>query len=51
MQKLGEYEIRGEIGRGGFGCVYMGFDPRVEKRVRVPDQFHLKFKLYAVRRE
>jgi predicted Ser/Thr protein kinase len=35
MQKLGEYEIRGEIGRGGFGCVYMGFDPRVERLVAI----------------
>ncbi len=35
IQRLGEYEIRFEIGRGGFGRVYLGFDPRVQRQVAI----------------
>jgi eukaryotic-like serine/threonine-protein kinase len=32
-QKLGKYEVRREIGRGGMGIVYEGFDPLIGRRV------------------
>ena len=31
--KLGKYEVRREIGRGGMGIVYEGFDPVINRRV------------------
>ncbi len=33
--RLGKYEIRGEIGRGGMGTVYRGFDPTLNRTVAV----------------
>jgi eukaryotic-like serine/threonine-protein kinase len=35
MQTFGKYEIVAKIGEGGFGVVYEGFDPRIERRVAV----------------
>jgi eukaryotic-like serine/threonine-protein kinase len=32
-QKLGKYEVRREVGRGGMGIVYEGFDPVIGRRV------------------
>ena len=34
-QKVGKYELRGEIGRGSCGVVYKGFDPFVQRDVAV----------------
>jgi eukaryotic-like serine/threonine-protein kinase len=34
-QKIGKYEIRGEIGRGSCGVVYKGFDPFVQRDVAI----------------
>ncbi|HMD72737.1 MAG TPA: serine/threonine-protein kinase [Steroidobacteraceae bacterium] len=31
--KLGKYEVRREVGRGGMGIVYEGFDPLIDRRV------------------
>ena len=33
--RLGKYELRAEIGRGGMGTVYRGFDPTLERTVAV----------------
>ncbi len=33
--RIGKYEIRGEIGQGGFGKVYCGFDPTVGRLVAI----------------
>jgi serine/threonine-protein kinase len=35
QQRIGEYEVRFEIGRGGFGRVYLGYDPRVGRSVAI----------------
>ncbi len=40
--RLGKYELRGELGRGAMGTVYEGFDPAIARRVaiktvRLPD--------------
>ena len=32
-KKIGKYEIRGEIGRGGFATVYRAFDPTLQREV------------------
>ena len=34
-QKIGKYEIRRTIGRGGMGVVYEGYDPDIDRRVAV----------------
>lgn len=34
-EKVGKYELRGEIGRGSCGVVYKGFDPFVQRDVAV----------------
>jgi formylglycine-generating enzyme required for sulfatase activity/serine/threonine protein kinase len=33
--RLGKYEIVAEIGRGGTGCVYLGYDPDLERDVAI----------------
>ena len=33
--RLGKYEIRAEIGRGGMGTVYVGYDPLLDRRVAI----------------
>jgi serine/threonine protein kinase len=33
--QLGKYEIRAEIGRGGMGTVYLGYDPLLDRRVAI----------------
>jgi tRNA A-37 threonylcarbamoyl transferase component Bud32 len=34
-QQIGPYRIERELGQGGFGVVYLGFDPDVKRRVAV----------------
>jgi Tol biopolymer transport system component len=33
--RLGKYEIKAEIGRGGMGSVYLGYDPLLDRQVAV----------------
>lgn len=35
LEKLGKYEIRGELGRGAMGVVYEAFDPLIERAVAI----------------
>jgi serine/threonine protein kinase len=35
LERIGKYEIQREIGRGGFGHVYLGFDPTVGRSVAI----------------
>jgi serine/threonine-protein kinase len=34
-EKLGKYEIRRTLGKGGMGVVYEGFDPQIQRRVAI----------------
>lgn len=34
-QKIGRYEIKAELGRGGMATVYHGYDPRFEREVAI----------------
>jgi serine/threonine-protein kinase len=38
--KLGKYEVRREVGRGGMGIVYEGFDPVIDRRVALKTFIH-----------
>ena len=35
LQRIGRYEIRGEIGRGGMAVVYRAYDPNFEREVAI----------------
>ena len=35
MKKIGKYEVKGEIGRGAMGVVYLGYDPVIERQVAI----------------
>ncbi len=34
-EKVGRYEIRSELGRGGMATVYLGFDPKTQREVAI----------------
>ncbi len=34
-RQLGRYEVRSLVGRGGFGAVYLGWDPQLEREVAI----------------
>ena len=35
IKTLGKYQIRGEVGKGAMGVVYLGFDPALEREVAI----------------
>jgi serine/threonine-protein kinase len=35
FEKIGRYEVRGEIGRGGMATVFQAYDPRFEREVAI----------------
>jgi serine/threonine-protein kinase len=57
LDKIGRYEIKAELGRGGMATVYRGYDPRFEREVAIkflpPElihadpQFRLRFEREA----
>src|SRR5574341_336440 len=57
IEKIGRYEIKSELGRGGMATVYRGYDPRFEREVAIkilpPEllhadpQFRLRFEREA----
>lgn len=42
--KLGRYKIENEIGRGAMGQVYLGFDPKIARRVAIKTLSYEAFK-------
>src|SRR5512136_2820306 len=34
-QKIGRYEVKGELGRGGMASVYRAYDPRFKREVAI----------------
>lgn len=34
-EKLGKYEVRGQISRGSMGIVYLGYDPYIDRQVAI----------------
>ncbi len=35
MQRIGPYEVRGELGRGGMGRVYKAYEPELKRYVAI----------------
>lgn len=35
MESIGKYQIKRELGRGGMGVVYLGFDPELHRQVAI----------------
>ena len=35
IQTLGKYQIRGEVGKGAMGVVYLGYDPALDREVAI----------------
>ena len=35
LKKIGKYEIQGELGVGGMGVVYQGWDPAITREVAI----------------
>jgi serine/threonine-protein kinase len=34
-QRLGRFEVRGVLGEGAFGCVYLAYDPELQRQVAI----------------
>lgn len=35
LKQIGPYEIRGELGRGAMGVVYLGYDPKLDRKAAI----------------